>query len=117
MSMSMSKSETEHKQLSKHRKACGGKRVITAKVRFIICGITTNQEAEAYIEEAVRHWGGQLEFPNFAENGSPGDPLCSCFTYLVSIEVRNSRLSQQDVTSYLEEVRTGYLEEYEEDVN
>lgn len=113
--MSKRKDNYTWESLSKNRKLCDGKRVIKAQVRLIVCGVTTNQEARQYVEEAVRLWGGQLEPPR-EENSYAGDPLCTCYTHLVSATVRDSRLSQDDVTSYLAEAETGHLEEYPDDV-
>ncbi len=113
--MPESKDNYTWKSLSKNRKLCGGKRVIKAQIRLIVCGVTTNQEARQYIEEAVSLWGGQLE-PPMEENSYAGNPLCANYTHLVSTTVRDSRLSQDDVTSYLAEAETGHLEEYPDDV-
>lgn len=112
--MTKEKASRRWKSLSKNRKACSGKRVIVATVRLIVCGVTTNQEAANYISEAVELWGGQFEPPT-KENNFKGDPLHSRYTHLVDVQVRGSRLSQDDVTSYLAE--DSGIWEYPDNVN
>ena len=107
--------KTRYNVLSENRQLCDCKQVVIAKIRLVVCGVTTHQEAKKYIEDAVSNWGGQFEFPS-EDNNFAGNPLCTRFIHLLETTVYGGRFDQKDVIAYLQAKETYDLLEYPDDV-